>query len=316
MIKKLKKTLQKISEYPAISHKFNRDHIFYDILKSIKSHISPDKKLKLIFLFSEIEKALKLLKKHEDYTSQVTKVILLFEEADPEIKYYLRLSFHPMVALFYFEEKKYQLAIQNLEYFFNFSNKILKNRNLLNLANGEQYLNILRVFAKTENKDFYITTSNLLHFALNDKVISHENKLLSTENKFTSWTNEMDENELSFWKIYISNNVLKKFIREYKSDLNLICSYMIQLENKDSYVTKSFESLNLYFENDFESSIYYLIDGLSNRQQIIPSLLFLNLKYLQKCIDKLNIFDEELNSIISTLSNKILKENKDLVIYL
>lgn len=316
MIEKLKKRLQEISESHNIPYKFNREHIFYDILNSIKSYISPDKKLKLIFLFSEIEKALKLLKRHKDYTSQVTRVTKLFEEADPEVKYYLRLSFHPMMALFYFEEKKYQLAIQNLKCFFNFSNKILVNQNLLNLANGEQYLNVVRVFAKSENSNFYITTSNLLHFTLNNKVTPNENELLSTENKFSSWTNSMDKNELSFWKIYISNNLLKKFIKEYKNDLKLIANYMIKLDNNDNYITKSFESLDFYFKNDFKSSIDCLIDGLLKRQRIIPSLLFLNLIYLQKCIDKLNILDKELNNIISILSNKILKENSDLAICL
>lgn len=309
----LNRSLSKLISTPSQSHFFNRNHIFYDILNSIKKQITPEKKLNLIFLFSEIEKALALLKEKKDYVSQVKKVENLYKESDIEVQYNLRLSYHPMIALYYFQEKDIDAAIENLESFFNFSNKILKDNNLLNLANGEQYLNLARVLIFSENLYKNEVVLNLLNFVFNEETSNSKFHLFATENKFSKWTGEMDLIELRFWKIYIANSVLKNYFYKNEDDLHEI-SAVLSCYIPQNEISYAFKSLNLFFREDYVESVECFMHYCNQVDVTIPSLLFLNLKFLEKSLTKLSLNDLNIKTKIKNLQQRIAYENRDLKI--
>lgn len=312
-IEDLSRSLSKLINVPSQDHFFNRNHIFYDILNSIKKQITSEKKLNLIFLFSEIEKALTLLKEKKDYTSQVKKVENLYKECDNEVQYNLRLSYHPMIALYYFQEKENEAAIEHLKYFFNFSNKILKNNDLLNLANGEQYLNLARVLIFSENLYKNEVVVNLLDFVFNERTNDSNFHLFATDNKFSKWTSEMNLIELRFWKIYMANSILKNYFYKNQDDIYEISKVLCDRESPNETLY-AFKSLNLFFQENFVESIEYFLYYYKKVEVIVPSLLFLNLQFLEKSLTKLSLNNLDIKTKIRNLQQRIANENRDLKI--
>lgn len=97
---------------------FNRDHIFYDIINLIKNKVTSQEKLWIIYVFSEIEKVLSVLKIDTEMDEkQINKIDEIYSNLDEKLKYFLSLSYYPMKALYYFQKKEFDYSIDAINIF-------------------------------------------------------------------------------------------------------------------------------------------------------------------------------------------------------
>lgn len=309
LIVKLDHTLKNLEKRKS----FNRDHIFYDMLELIKSKVSASERLKIIYTFSEIEKALTLLKsKNGNIEFQISKVDSIYLNLDDNLKHYLSLSYYPMKALQYFDIKEYNKAIAHLNFFFDNAKTILgENAMLLNLASGEQYLNLFRIFYDSENEDETITTALNLMLLCHYKILTKNDKWC-TESKFVELS-EYDESEYLFWKIYHTDSVFKKFISKENVALlkKMVHKMLSEISPKDNdFFYYSLKSLDLFYNENYVDTIKNFMKSLDYFDERSDSLFYLNIVKVNKALSKLHLNNQDFIIICNSyISDKLIKIN-------
>lgn len=309
LIVKLDHTLKNLEKRKS----FNRDHIFYDILELIKSKVSASERLKIIYTFSEIEKALTLLKsKNGNVEFQISKVDNIYLNLNDNLKHYLSLSYYPMKALQYFDMKEYNKAIAYLNFFFDNAKTILgENAMLLNLASGEQYLNLFRIFYDSEKEDETITTALNLMLLCHYKILTNNDKWC-TESKFVELS-EYDESEYLFWKIYHTDSIFKKFITkendvQLKKTVQKMTSKISQ--KNDNFFYYSLKSLDLFFNENYIDTIKNFMNSLDHFDERSDSLFYLNIVKVNNALSKLHLNNQDFIMICNSyISDKLIKIN-------
>lgn len=295
---------------------FNRDHIFYDIIELIKNKVSVQQKLKIIYTFSEIEKTLSNLKGGDkNYEFQIRKIDSIYYKLDDELKHYLSLSYYPMKALYHFEKKELDSSIDCLKKFFDNSTSILgTNNSLLNLACGEQYLNLFRIYVASNNEKGVIKCSSNLMLLCHYKIlISDSDETIATNKKFVNSFNNFEENEYLFWKVYHTDNIFKRFIT--KPDDNLLQRIVSEIlsnmsEVKNDFFYNSLKSLDSYYKNANTDSINYFLNSLNYFDERSDALFYINIKKIDSMFSNLGIQNERFKNICNDfISNNLIKIN-------
>lgn len=297
---------------PEKKNRFNRDHIFYDILNIVKQNATIEQKLEVLYVFSEIEKVLKSLKQHEASVDELYQDIQnLYSSLDEKLKHYLSLSYYPMEALYFYEKNNYQKAIECLNVFFQNVNSILgKTPNLLNLASGEQYLNLIRVFKMSNDNINYIkSVVNLMKVCYCNEVEKDTNKTVETSCKFNVLA-RLEKIELQQWKIYLTDNIFKKYINNQNdvvlNEITSLVQNSLQIYKKENnFFFTSIRCLNYYLNGNYIESLKYFSKSLDYFEDKSDALFYINVHNMNKIFSshslKNEFFMKKSNHIISKI---------------
>ncbi|AZZ58460.1 hypothetical protein OKE68_01345 [Riemerella anatipestifer] len=294
---------------------FNRDHIFYDIISLIKNKVTSQEKLRIIYVFSEIEKVLSVLKIDAEVDEkQINKIDEIYSNLDEKLKYFLSLSYYPMKALYYFQKKEFNYSIDAINIFFDNSKSILgTNTNLLNLACGEQYLNLFRIYLKSQKKEKIITCSSNLMLLCHYKLLMPDiDETIDTSIKFDNSFTNFDKNEYLFWKVYHTDNIFKKFIIDTNNDLlyKMVSRILSNINYiKDDFFYNSLRCLDCNFNSDYEGAIIQFINSLEHLSERSDVLLYLNMLNINKIFLKLKIDNEEFKNLCNKFINSNINKN-------
>lgn len=289
---------------------FNRDHIFFNVLQLLKSKVNSVQQVQVIYIFSEIEKALSMIRKNDlSCDTQIEKIDNIYLNLDDNLKNHLGISYYPMKALQFYHKNEFEKAIESLNNFFKLSDLILKEDLVLkNLANSEQKLNLFRVYSNQKNnKDSFHEAKKLLlfcNFGLiedGDRLIfSNIDSLKKENNEFNLWRKYHTE---SIFRRFINNNINFELLKQYINMFNII-----EIENFDDYFSNSIKSLYYYFNNDLKNQILYFEKSFDYFDEYSVSLLYINLVAVNDtlCKDNKEIFISIVNNFLST---KIINNN-------
>ena len=293
--------------------KFNRDHIFYEVLEILKNEFKDSTRLKIIFIFSEIEKCVSLLKNKSEFSNvQIIKADKLYNDLNESLKKYMGISYHPMKALEYYNLKNFTEAIKQIDLFFKKSNEVLlKNKNVFIYANAEQYLNLFSIYVENNNEKEVIQRGfELMQFCYYN-VLPLNNRI-----KFVSFDYEsVDIEEVKYWRIYITNSIFRKLIVTNKKNIikeiiNKISKTFHSNNNIDNYFKNAIQCMYYFYRKEYDKSILYFRESIKFYDQYCEILLYLNLNNIKKLIfnsknsekneEELRTFSKLYNDLIET----------------
>lgn len=249
------RTLKEFKQYSENIDNFDRNHIFFDILKHISIKSNSNEKITIFYLFNYYQKSLE-----EARINNLNSSYFWLKEAEkinkslsPDLKKGMDSLYYPMIAFNDYVTKDYDKAIYNLNFGIKIQTELEKNGlDAMLLAKVEQVLNIGRVYiSKGDFLKMNNVISELLRFLLHGETSKYfdVNSRKNLEN--------LDEKELTSIINYILKSILNKILIT-KDRLSI---------NTDEYTNKLIISLaSNNPKNVFSKQINTIIDLINTSE--------------------------------------------------
>lgn len=262
------KILKEFKQYSENIDNFDRNHIFFDILKHISIKSNSNEKITIFYLFNCYQKSLEEARINNLNSSYfwLKEAKKINKSLSPDLKKGMDSLYYPMIAFNYYVKKDYDEAIYNINLGIKIQTELEKNGlDAMLLAKVEQVLNIGRVYiSKGDFLKMNNVISELLRFLLHGETSKYFN-LNSRKN-----LENLDEKELGSIINYILKSILNKILAT-KNSLSI---------NTDEYINKLIVSLGSNNpKNIFSKQINIIIDLINTSESSNNNIFLEKLDY-------------------------------------
>ena len=275
--------IQSALSQPEEANHFDRNHIFFTALSLIKAKVSPEDRVTIVYVFTEIEKTLSLLRagESEAFSTKFNRTQALYKSLDEKLRFYLGVSFYPMRAYYGYIQKKYELAATDLHRFFSISQTAFKDHlEAKTLAICEQHLNLFRIhFSAQQYDQARKTATDLLLLAMYGLETPFISERLAHQ--------AVAENQS--WQAYLINSALRRYLynthhQPQLADLiHSMCQHMPKSAS-DAF-SDAIKGLDALYEEDLEEALHCISLVFKDGENRLPKILrYILLKQLAMAI--------------------------------
>jgi hypothetical protein len=255
-----------LKDYPKITE-FNREHIFYAIVNSVKEVTSLEQ-MQMFYTFMQLQKAFRALRAEKfhlyaSYRNKIEKLNYTYQNRD--IEHGLKAIQYPIMAYEKYYYKNYREAKKDLEKSIRYLDKLIDKGCIeCTQAKMEQTLNLLRIaLAERNEKKAVILALSILYFTMSEQKDDNYANLSFPE----VISNAEERRSITF---YYLNSILIAFSKApkntlinlleaitalpdtiYNSSIIIIKKYLIYLKKNDMNISLNEISPKVFKEIPF-----------------------------------------------------------------
>lgn len=255
-----------LKDYPKITE-FNREHIFYAIVNSVKE-VTSCEQMQMFYTFMQLQKAFRALRAenfhlYASYRNKIEKLNYTYQNRD--IEHGLKAIQYPIIAYEKYYYKNYREAKKDLEKSISYLDKLIDKGCIeCTQAKMEQTLNLVRIaLAERNEKKAVVLALSILYFTMSEQKDDNYANLSFPE----VISNAEERKSITF---YYLNSILIAFSKApkntlidlleaitalpdtiYNSSIIIIKKYLIYLKKNDMNISLNEISPKIFKEIPF-----------------------------------------------------------------